>query len=391
MKTIFPNNCYLAGESVHMNRYENFILHVLGQSRGATAIYDTADIGIAFVNSAMFEIWGRGEEIIGQCFGDVFPEFTEQGFTEILKKVWMTGESYEAKDHPANITINGVTELKYFDFIYQAIVNEEGKTYAIVHTATDVSSRRHALEKVREQDAILAFNNELEILTHTLSHDLKNPLSIAKMGTQYLQTKDTLSESDKYKWTIIILDALASIEGIIGHNIQLNQTRLLKYDNGCVLLEKTIRKICVESQKLYLSPNCVFKIGRLESLYGDESVFYQIFFNIIGNAVKYSAKKKKPIVEISSSKNHGYVVYTIQDNGIGIPKDELESIFLQFHRASNTEGFPGTGIGLCVVKKIMIRLKGKITLSSAIDKGTIVELSFPEFAECGGTEELVDN
>lgn len=371
------------GESINMNRCENFILDVLKQSRGATAIYDTEDIRIAFVNRAMFEIWGRGEEITGRCFGEVFPEFTEQGFTEILKNVWITGETYEAKEYPANITINGVTELKYFDFIYQAIVNEEGKTYAIVHTATDVSSRRHALEKIREQDAILAFNNELEILTHTLSHDLKNPLSIAKMGTQYLQTKDALNESEKYKWTTIILDALASIEGIIGHNIQLNQTRLLKYDNECVLLEKTIRKICLESQKLYISPACVFKIGRLESLYGDGNVFHQIFFNIIGNAVKYSSKQKKPIVKISSLKKQGYIVYTIQDNGIGIPKEELGSIFQEFHRASNTEGFPGTGIGLCVVRKIMIRLKGKITLSNEEDNGTIVELSFPVFAECG--------
>lgn len=374
-----------------MNRNENFFLEILRRSKGATAIYDTADIRIAFVNSAMFEIWGRGEEIIGQCFGEALPEFTEQGFTEILKNVWITGETYEAKEYPANVTINKVTELKYFDFIYQAVLDEDGKTYAIIHTATDVSSRRHALEKVEEQDAILAFNDELEILTRTLSHDLKNPLSIAKMGAQYMQTKNTLTSAEKYKWTTVILDALTSIEQIIGHKIQLNQARILKYNNECVSLEKIIRSICLESQTLYNSTNCVFKIGQLKHLYGDEGILYQIFFNIISNAVKYSSKQKKPIVEINSSKQPGYIVYTIQDNGIGIPKNELESVFQQFHRASNTEGFPGTGIGLCVVKKIMIRLKGKITLSSSVDKGTIVELSFPKFAECGGDVELIEN
>ncbi|WP_165793150.1 PAS domain-containing sensor histidine kinase [Sphingobacterium haloxyli] len=367
-----------------MSQYENFFLKTLRESRIATAIYDTADIRIAFVSAGMFEIWGRGKEIIGRNLGEVFPEFTEQGFTDILKNVWQTGHTYEAKEYPVNITIDGITELKYFDFIYQAVVDEEGETYAIVHTATDVSVRRRALEKVREQDAILAFNNELEMLTRTLSHDLKNPLSIAKMGTQYLQTKEVVSDTEKYKWTTIILDALANIEHIIGHNIQLNQTRLLKYDNACISLEKTIRKICLESQTLYSSNACVFNINQLEPLYGDESVFYQIFFNIIGNAVKYSSKREKPIVEISSSKKDGYVVYRIQDNGIGIPKKELDFIFRQFNRASNTKGFPGTGIGLCVVKKIMSRLKGKIVLSSAVDKGTTVELFFPEFADCRG-------
>lgn len=365
-----------------MNQDENLILETLKLSSGATAIYGTADLRITFVNNAMLEIWGRGEDIVGKRFGDVFPEFTEQGFTEILKNVWAKGQTYEAKDYPANVTIESIVEMKYFDFIYQAVVDDRGKTFAIIHTAIDVSSRRHAMKKVQEQDAMIAFNNELEVLTHTLSHDLKNPLSIARMGTQYLQTKEEVTESEKNKWTIIILDALASIESIIGHNIQLNQTRLLRYDTECISVEKTIRKICLESQMLYDSMNCVFKIGSLESLYGDERVFYQVFFNIIGNAVKYSAKQKRPVVEINSRKEQGYIVYTVKDNGIGIPKKERESVFQQFHRASNTSDYPGTGIGLCVVKKIMVRLKGDIKLSGRSDNGAIVELFFPEHAEC---------
>lgn len=365
-----------------MNRYENFVLEVLKQSNGAIAIYDTADLRIAFVNDAMLEIWGRKEDIIGQYFGEVFPEFTEQGFTDILKNVWTKGQTYEAKERRAAVTINGVTEVKYFDFIYQAVLDEEGKTFAIVHTATDVSSRRHALNRIQEQDTIIAFNNELQILTQSLSHDLKNPLSIAKMGAQYIQMKDILTGPEKSKWTAIILDAITSVESIIGHKIQLNQTRLLTYHNECVSLEKAIGKICLESQMLYNSTNCAFKIGSLEPLYGDESVFYQIFFNIIGNSVKYSARQKRPLVEIRSTKERGYIVYTIQDNGIGIPNKELESVFREFRRASNTMGYPGTGVGLCVVKKIMNRFQGKIKLSSMVDKGTTVELFFPVHAGC---------
>lgn len=365
-----------------MNQYENFILEVLQQSNGATAIYDTADLRIAFVNDGMLEIWGRDGDIIGRCFDQVFPEFTEQGFTEILKNVWAKGRTYEAKEYPANVTIDGMTEAKYFDFIYQAVLDEDGKTYAIVHTATDVSSRRHALRKIQEQDAIISFNNELQILAQSLSHDLKNPLSIAKMGTQYIQTKDILTGLEKKKWTEIILDALIGVESIIGHKIQLNQTRLLTNHNECVSLEKAIGKICLESQMLYNSNNCVFKIGSLEPVYGDEQVLYQIFFNIIGNSVKYSSREKKPVVEIRSTKEQGYVVYTIQDNGIGIPNKELESVFREFRRASNTAGYPGTGVGLCVVKKIMHRFQGNIKLSSVVNKGTTVELSFPLHAGC---------
>ena len=360
-----------------MHTSNNTILQILKQSKGATAIYDTCDIRIAFVNKAMFEIWGRNDDIIGQHFGIVFPEFTEQGFTAILKKVWKSGVTYEATDFPANITLNGHVELRYFDFIYQAILDNEGKTYAIIHTATDVTERRHMVKRVEEQNAFITFNNELEILTRTLSHDLKNPLSIAKIGAQYIANKDVITETEKKKWISIILDGLKSIEQIITHKMQLNQARVLNYENKRIILKDTIRKICTESQALYDSKDCIFEIGHLEDLHGDEGIIQQIFFNIIGNAVKYSSKTKSPIVKIASCQEHEQIVYTIVDNGIGIPSEEKEEIFLQFKRASNTGGFPGRGIGLCVVKKIMNRIKGKITLSSEEGKGTVVRLFFP--------------
>src|SRR5690606_7954830 len=149
--------------SAAMKPFENFILRALGQSPGATAVYATALIRIAFANPAMPAIWGRGEEIIGQDLLFTFPEFNPHGLTEILKNVWVTGKIYEAKSCPVNITIKGVTELKYFDFTFQAIV-EDGNTIAIVHTAADVSAWLRALKKVEEQEAILSFNNELEQL-----------------------------------------------------------------------------------------------------------------------------------------------------------------------------------------------------------------------------------
>lgn len=91
------------------------MLEILKRSKGATAIYDTPDLRLTFVNSGMLEIWGRGKDIIGRRFGEIFPEFTEQGFTDILKNVWVKGQTYEAKEYPANVTINGIVEPRYFD------------------------------------------------------------------------------------------------------------------------------------------------------------------------------------------------------------------------------------------------------------------------------------
>ncbi len=361
-----------------MNREKAFLLDILAQSNSAVAIYDGPDLNIAFVNKAMLEIWGRTSAIIGHTFGEVFPEFTAQGFTDILLQVWYSGETYRAKEFPADITIEGHPETRYFDFEYQAVLNSENQTYAIVHTATDVTSRISAYQMVQERDLRISFNNDLEMWTYTLSHDLKNPLSIAKMGIQYMQCREEeFARQDKDKWLTMIWEALVNVENIINNTVQLNQARLHGYTVESVSLGAVIQAICQESKLLYNNVHCQFSIGELLPIHGDHGVLYQIFLNIIGNAVKYSARETTPHVEISSEEHGGYLIYQIRDNGIGIPKEDLSSLFQVSSRASNTQNYVGTGLGLSLVKKIMQRLGGDIQLSSEVGQGTIVKLLFP--------------
>src|SRR5690606_3006581 len=186
---------------------------------------------IAFVTKAMLAIWGKTPAIIGHSFGEIFPEFTEQGFTDMLLQVWYSGQTYRATEFPADITADDCTETKYFDFEYQAVLDKHGQTYAIVHTAVDVTRRISAYEMVQERDLKISFNNDLEMWTYTLSHDLKNPLSIAKMGIQYMQCREEeFARQDKDKWLTMIWEAIVNVENIINNTVQLNQARLHGYN-----------------------------------------------------------------------------------------------------------------------------------------------------------------
>ncbi|MFD1771658.1 sensor histidine kinase [Sphingobacterium suaedae] len=359
-----------------MKKPAESLLNILTQSPEATAVYDSPDLHIAFVNQAMLDIWGREDNIIGQTFGTVFPDFTEQGFTDLLLQVWHTGKTHRANDYPADITVQGYTETRYFDFEYKAVLDEDGHTVAILHTANDVSSRISAWHIVEEQDALISFNNELEVLTHTLSHDLKNPMAIIKMSAQFMRSKDPLATFDKNKWCETVLNAVGSMENIINHTIQLNQARLYGVNKSTVLLEDLVRSVCKEAQVLHHSPHCFFDIGTLLPLQVEKSVLYQVFLNVIGNAVKYSAHCEKPQIEINSFTNGMNTTYAVKDNGIGIPKEDLPNVFHLFSRGSNTENHMGTGIGLCVVKRIMQRLGGDVLIESQVGHGTTVTLVF---------------
>ncbi|MFD2967241.1 ATP-binding protein [Sphingobacterium bambusae] len=135
------------------------IFLALNHSPEATAIYNNSSIRIAYVNLKMLEIWDKEADIIGSNFGDVFPEFREQGFDDILKNVWRSGETYMAENTAADVKVNGVLTRFYFDFTYKAL-QKNGETYAILHTAREVSERMAAWDKLAEKERIQKSLNE---------------------------------------------------------------------------------------------------------------------------------------------------------------------------------------------------------------------------------------
>lgn len=128
------------------------LLNILLLSKDATAIYGDKELTIKLANKAMLKIWGRGNEIIGSTFEQALPEMEGQAFTELLKNTWKTGETYEAKDTPANIIVDGALKTFYFDFTYRPIKNAQGDVFCLLHTAVEVSDRIDAWKAVEERE-----------------------------------------------------------------------------------------------------------------------------------------------------------------------------------------------------------------------------------------------
>ncbi|WP_316736803.1 ATP-binding protein [Pedobacter aquatilis] len=137
---------------------DNMLLEVLQNTQEATAIYTNDDLFIRFANNAMLNIWGKERSVVGKHFEEAIPEIVGQPFTDLLKNVWKTGVSYYASDTPADLVVDGELQTFYFDFEYRALLDDNQKTYCIIHTARDVSQRRASLlllsEKEEEEQAI---------------------------------------------------------------------------------------------------------------------------------------------------------------------------------------------------------------------------------------------
>lgn len=241
------------------------------------------------------------------------------------------------------------------------------------------------ITKAKEQENVnqelIALNNELEMLTYTLSHDLRNPLAIAKMGVQYMISNDGLAPEKQNEWKGNILDNLNSIEQVINGALRISSTRSYQYSTDPVPMAHMIHLISDSAKLLYQSPDCHISFGKLLPLWGEKSALYQVFLNIIGNAVKYSVQRKPPRIKIKSRKTKKATVYIITDNGIGIPAENLSTIFDVFTRAGNAGAYQGTGIGLSLARRILNRLGGTIEIVSEEGRSTTVTLIFPFIEE----------
>ncbi|WDF66923.1 ATP-binding protein [Sphingobacterium oryzagri] len=264
--------------------------------------------------------------------------------------------------------------------VFDTAIAWDGNDLAFIE-ALDKTINEAVLSRNKEQNRSLEeltlLNNELEMLTSTLSHDLKNPLAIVKMGVQYLRAKEELPREAQLKWLDSISTGVMDLESLVENTVKIGKERNRVYAKDSVAMSALIKKLANDAKLLYGNPQCKFSFGELHSICGDKGILHQVFMNLIGNAVKYSRNAASPSVSICSHRQVDHVTYIIKDNGIGIPKKDMPQIFKIYRRASNAHEFNGSGIGLSLVKRLVENLSGTIQVSSIEGEGTEFTLQFP--------------
>lgn len=218
-------------------------------------------------------------------------------------------------------------------------------------------------------------NEDLDSFSHTLSHDLATPLTVIKLNVQMLK-KNQEDEREKAKINYI-LDEIDNMSAMMDNVLQLSRLKHSEYETEKVNPKYLIEKICDDS-KLSYDSNTDITLGPTPEIIGERTLVYQVFQNLITNAVKYSSQKENPKVEILGEENGEWVTYKVTDNGIGIPEHERENVFKLFKRVDNAKSFAGSGVGLTIAQRIMNRLNGRLHFESKENEGTTFILKFPK-------------
>ena len=360
------------------------LFHAVEQSPVSIFITDT-EARIQYVNRHFTRITGyRSEEVIGRK-----PSLFKSGRTpeSVYQDMWQTitggaiwtGQLYNRKKDGT---------LYWEETIIAGIVDEHGRIVNYVAVKEDISARVEAERSIRELNETLErrvaerteelarANKELESFSSTVSHDLRAPLRAINGFSRILLENERAQLSGDGQG---MLDRIVANSNKLGTLIE----EILEYSRAAqkplarapVDLGKLARGIADEFSGDY--PAARMDVAALPLVEGDATMLHQVLANLIGNALKFSAGREAPRVEVGCCQDGGEQAFFVRDNGAGFDMRYADRLFGMFQRLHSEKDFPGTGVGLAIVKRLVERHGGRIWAESSPDAGATFYFTVP--------------
>jgi len=338
-------------------------------------------------NEAILRLTQRSrEEIIGKPFVDLLaPEFrslipdarkllvgavlvrtapnrrereTVRTDSQLLRK------SGESVDIEANISL---------------IEDTAGHPAAFLVAARDVTERKQMEQQLDDTLADLQRSNaELQQFAYIASHDLQEPLRMIASYIQLIEEdyKGKL-DADADQYIAFTVDGAKRMQTLIDDLLAYSRAGTQGEPFMPTSMNSVLSEAIANLEVAIGESHAVVTHDQLPTVLGDESQLIQLFQNLVGNAIKFRSDDA-PIIHVGAEETKDGWVFSVRDNGIGIDMKYAERIFTVFQRLHAREDYPGTGIGLAVVKKIVERHGGRMWVESAPAQGSTFYFTLPK-------------
>jgi len=225
----------------------------------------------------------------------------------------------------------------------------------------------------RAKDTAEAANRELEAFAYSVSHDLRAPLrSIAGFGRILYEDYFHHLNEDAKDALSRILSATEKMGRLIDDLLNLSRLTRTEMSREHLNLSRMVRKIAQAKESAYPERKVTFVIKDDLFAEGDSRLLAVALENLIENAWKFTGKSKSPRIEFGSVEKEGEKIFFIKDNGTGFDMTYAGKLFQPFQRLHAMDEFPGTGIGLATVKRVIERHSGRVWIEGELGKGTTV-------------------
>jgi signal transduction histidine kinase len=237
---------------------------------------------------------------------------------------------------------------------------------------------RHAEALDRANLNLEAANRELESFSYSVSHDLRSPLR-AIDGYSLMLEQDYAAQLDETarRYIQTIRGGSQRMAALIDDLLTFSRLSRQALNRQTVDMTMLARRAAAEVLENQPEPKPAVNIPDLPPVPGDPALLRQVWTNLIGNAVKYSAKSSTPEVLIRAETDGRQVRYEIQDNGVGFDMKYADKLFGVFQRLHSMDEYPGTGVGLAIVQRIIARHKGAVSAKGERGKGATFGFTLP--------------
>lgn len=320
------------------------------------------------LNDASCAFFGLDRDaILGKTDFDIFPENEASIYRRIDIEVLNSGE--------ANVNVESFTDSFGNKFIISTkkscYKTENGENY-LVAIIRDIS------ELKKTERLLLDSIDKLAEFAYTASHDLKVPMNTIKFLVDLIEKDTNSSLSDKSKsYLNYIKSASVTADDLISGLLEYATVDRDYCELDLVDLNETIKEVETNMFASILSTNATLKCDKLPIIKANNVRVYQLFQNLISNAIKFRKETRDPIIYITYEEKDSNHVISIEDNGIGINELDSDTIFKMFVKLNSSDEYSGSGIGLTISKKILENLGGTIKVESILGLGSKFIIKLP--------------
>lgn len=267
----------------------------------------------------------------------------------------------------------------------------DGAVIGTISFGNDITERKQAEQalqqltyeleqRVAERTAELAETNaELEAFSYSVSHDLRAPLRAVQGLAQALQ-EDYADKLDAlgHEYAQRLITAAERMDGLILDLLAYSRLTRAQLKPEAVDLGVVVQYARDQLSADIKKYGATVKVKKpLPTVTAHPATLTQVLANLIANALKFVAPAVKPAIAIRAERNAGNVRLWVEDNGIGIEPEHQERIFRVFERLHGMETYPGTGIGLAIVRKGIERMDGAVGVESTLGQGSRFWIELP--------------
>jgi PAS domain S-box-containing protein len=360
---------------------------VLEAAPDSTLVIDEAG-RIIFANAATSRVLGwKTTDLIGSSVDSLLPErlrdhhrqlrgrfLSEPAIRAMGSARELVAQRADGTDLPVEISLNPIPA-------------EDG--IRVICVVRDISERKRLDRELRDLNANLerrveertlqlqAANQELEMLSYSIAHDLRAPLrAIHGFSTRLLDVDNGDRKDEARHFVDTIVSRTVQMSRMIDDYLNLLHVGRVTLESELVDMTALARDVLQEIEGSQSVVGDKVVLDELPSLVADRKLLRTLWLQILDNAFKFRAQDRPLRIAIAALKDVRGVHFTVRDNGVGFDADHAAKLFRPFERL-NGQAYPGNGIGLCLVRRIAERLEGGVAIDGRVDEGATISFWLP--------------